>query len=255
MQRRTYCRGCFTQTFKTSLIWLWDFRDHHESLWSIDTHKYTCGNTCEFITHGSGSPISHGSAQVRVGVYSDMGKPASYLHNGVLHHPSLLNAQCSSSVRILGSQYIYIYISPSESLMCVFRFLFCSLELHSLTLATHVNHKLGDTSSGSESSPGNGTNWILMIATCGVWPSSKYSNSHTGVSSNTAKSFIVSTLAIVPRYTIAHSGACSSMTRRGVLREIGNRGASAVDGGQSMPLERTTWAVVCDFVGNSCGIC
>ena len=84
-------------------------RNHHESLWSVGTHKYTRGNTCEFITHGSRSPVSHGSARVWVGVYSDMGKPVSYLHNGVLHHPSLLDAQRSSSVRILGSQYIFFF--------------------------------------------------------------------------------------------------------------------------------------------------
>ena len=99
----------------------------------------------------------------------------------------------------------------------------------------------GLTSSGSDSSPGNSANWILTIVTCGVRPSSKYSNNHTGsASSNAAKSSEVPALAIVPRYTVAHPGARSSATRRGVSGEIGKGGASAVDGGQSMPLERTT---------------
>ena len=84
----------------------------------------------------------------------------------------------------------------------------------------------GLTSSGSDSSPGNGANWILTIATCGVRPSSKYSNSHTGSASiNAAKSSEVPTLAIVPRYMIAHPGVRSSATRRGVSCEIGNGGA------------------------------
>ena len=99
----------------------------------------------------------------------------------------------------------------------------------------------GLTSSGSDSSPGNRANWILMIATCGVQPSSKYSNSHTSsVSINAAKSSEVPVLAIVPQYTIAHPGVCSSATRRGVSCEIGDGGASTVNGGQIMPLERTT---------------
>ena len=87
-------------------------------------------------------------------------------------------------------------------------------------------------------------------------PSSKYSNSHSGsASSNAARSSVVPALAIVPRYTIAHPSARSSATRRGVSGEIDKGGASAVDGGQSMPLERTPWAAVRGFAGHSCGVC
>ena len=84
--------------------------------------------------------------------------------------------------------------------------------------AAPTTHEL--TSSDSDSSPGNNSNWIFTIANCGVRPSSKYSNSHTGsASSNAAKSSVVPALAIVPRYTIAHPGARSSATRRGVSGE------------------------------------
>ena len=84
--------------------------------------------------------------------------------------------------------------------------------------AAPMTHRL--TSFGSDSSPGNRANWILMIATCSMWPSSKYSNSHIGSASiNTAKSSKVPAVTIVPWYTIAHLGVRSFATERGVLRD------------------------------------
>src|SRR5450631_1072458 len=83
----------------------------------------------------------------------------------------------------------------------------------------------GLTSSGSDSSPGNSANWTLTTGTCGVRPSSKYSNSHTGnASSNAAESSVVPALETVPRYTIAHPGARSSATRMGMSSERGVEG-------------------------------
>lgn len=99
----------------------------------------------------------------------------------------------------------------------------------------------GFTSSGSDSSPGSSANWTLTTATGGVRPSSKYSNNHTGIaSSNTVTSPVVPALATVPRYTMLHPGARSSATSSGMSCVRERVGPSAVVGGLSMPLERTT---------------
>src|SRR5216683_6075228 len=75
----------------------------------------------------------------------------------------------------------------------------------------------GLTSSRSCSSPGSTANWILMMATCGAPSSSKYSSSHTGItSSSVAKSSALPTLATVPRYTVTHPCGYSSAMNSGM---------------------------------------